>query len=258
MTIEVGLMPYLNSVFFYLYMPQKSVALHPMVPTAMAKAAHDGLLDAGPIPLVDCFRLEASFEPLGSFCIATTGQARSILLFSTMPVEELEGRTVAVTDETSTSARLLRVLMRHRYGFLEPHYVGLEEPHDAFLLIGDGALKQRHGVSGYDYRYDLGAVWNDWTGLPTVFALWIVRRKLAQEAKTTLQAAIAKGLEEGWSRLAEITAQNQDLSMSQEEVAEYLGGFSFTVGPAERAAIQRFRTLSATLNEEGVSHARHS
>ena len=258
---QVGLMPYLNSALFYLYMPQEGVALHPMVPTAMAKAAYDGLLDAGPIPLVDCFNLEEKFEPLGDFCIATTRQARSILLFSTVPVEELEGGSnVAVTDETSTSARLLRVLLRHRYGLREPRYVGLDEPHDALLLIGDGALKQRHGVSGYGYRYDLAEVWSDWTGLPTVFALWIVRRELAQEAKAALTEAIARGLEQGWDRMAEITAQHRDLGMSQEEVAEYLGGFSFTVGPAEREAIERFRTLLATLedNADATRQASHS
>jgi len=247
MTIEVGQMPYLNSVLFYLDMPREEVKLHPMDPTIMAKAAHEGFLDAGPIPLVECFRLEDDFEPLGNFCIATTKQARSILLFSKKPVEQLEGQPIGVTDETSTSAQLLKILLLYRYGLSKPQFVRLGEAYDAFLLIGDGALKQRRGIAGYDYHYDLGEIWNEWTGLPTVFALWVARKTLAQEAKSILETAITRGLERGWTQMAEITAQNQALGMSQNEITEYLNGFSFKVGAAELAAIEKFRGLVNTL-----------
>ena len=242
-------MPYLNSVLFYTSMGDPAthgIALEPMVPTVMAKAAAQGRLDAGPIPLVDCFKLEERFEPLGDFCIATTERSRSILLFSKVPVEELDGRSVGVTDETSTSARLLRVLLRHRFQLQRPRYVGLEEEHDAFLLIGDGALKQRGGVAGYQHRYDLGEIWHEWTGLPTVFALWIVRRDLDPEAKETLRGLLAQGLREGWDRMAEFALERRHLDITAAEVAEYLHGFSFTVGAPERRAIQRFRGLLET------------
>jgi chorismate dehydratase len=262
MTLNVGLMPYLNSALFYFRMaagaPGNGVVLHPMVPTVMAQAAAEGGLDAGPIPLVDCFKLEESFEPLGGFCIATTERARSILLFSRAPVEELGGRVVGVTDETSTSARLLRVLLRHRYGIVEPRYVGLDEAHDAFLLIGDGALKQRRGVPGYPHRYDLGEVWRRWTGLPTVFALWIVRKSVPQAEKEALREAIAHSIQEGWGQWEELAAQRPHLGMTAADVEEYLTGFSFVVGPPEREAISRFRSLLSTLaEEERVSHGRH-
>lgn len=253
MQIEVGLMPYLNSALFYLSMRDGTVALRPMVPTTMAKAARDGMIDAGPVPLVECFRLEDSFEPLGDFCIASRKRARSILLFSKVPVEELHGKAIGVTGESSTSARLLRVLLHHRYQVRPPQYVGLSAPHDAFLLIGDGALKQRRGAPGYGHCYDLGEVWHQWTGLPFVFALWIVRRMLPHQAKTTLAKAIARGLDEGFSCLPEIVARHDDLGMSEEEVSEYLRGFSFTVGAPERQAIQRFRSLLELPDETEVS-----
>ena len=102
MTTNVGRMPYLNSALFYQAFPDSGPdALRPMVPTAMAGAAREGRVDAGPIPLLDALALDDTFEPLGGYCIATTVKAQSILLFSTVPIEQLTGRTVGVTDETS-------------------------------------------------------------------------------------------------------------------------------------------------------------
>jgi len=49
----------------------------------------------------------------------------------------------------------------------------------AFLVIGDTALKW----SFLDlplYKYDLGEIWKDLTGLPFVFALWILRKDAAE------------------------------------------------------------------------------
>ena len=88
--LRVGLMPYLNSEVFYYAFERAGMELHPMVPSVMARAAERGELDAGPIPLVDCFRLEDRFTPVNGFCIATVERARSILLFCTRPIEELE------------------------------------------------------------------------------------------------------------------------------------------------------------------------
>ena len=258
MTIPIGKMPYLNSVLFYQGFDGTPFDLQPMVPTAMAKAAHEGRVDAGPIPLLDALALmHDGFEPLGGLCIATARLARSILLYSKVPIDELAGKTVAVTDETSTAARLLRVLLSLRFG-VEPHrYAGLDAPYDAALFIGDSALKLRHGIPGYPHRYDLGEIWQQWTGLPTVFALWVARRSMPSEAKASLERAVRVGLEAGLDELPEAAAGRPDLGMNGRDVREYLEGFSFEAGEPERQAIERFTGYVERLpkNEE-VLHAR--
>ena len=90
-------MPYLNSEVFYYDFESAGMELCPMVPSEMARAADRGELDAGPIPLVDCFRLEERFTPVNGFCIATVERARSIIFFSNRPLQELEGASVAIT-----------------------------------------------------------------------------------------------------------------------------------------------------------------
>ena len=50
----------------------------------------------------------------------------------------------------------------------------------ALLLIGDTALRERMNSQGL-FVYDLGELWRELTGLPFVFALWIVTRQAAEK-----------------------------------------------------------------------------
>ncbi len=256
MTTNVGRMPYLNSALFYQSMDESRFALHPLVPTAMAAAARRGEIDAGPIPLLDALALDDRFESLGGFCIATRERAASILLFSAVPIEALTGKRIAVTGETSTSVRLLKVLMGHRFRVRPEAYVTLEDEADAMLLIGDPALRARHGVEGLPYRYDLGEEWSRWTGLPTVFALWIVRRDLPQAEKSALESSLRAGLDAGIDALGEAVAGRPDLAMSGDEVRGYIEEFSYELRAAERESIETFTRLLGELSlEEEAVHA---
>ena len=245
MRIRVGQIPYLNSEVFYYGMADEEVELVPLVPSALSAAAAEGRVDAGPIPLVTCFELEGSFDPLGDYCIATVERARSILLFSKRPVEELSGAVVGVTSETSTSVRLLKALLAHRYHVEPLRYVSLEEPGDAYLLIGDEALRDRKGVPSYPHRYDLGREWHRWTGLPFVFARWVVQRGLEPEAVATLTSLLDRCIGKGLADVKAIAETRRDLSMSHDEVVEYIRSFRYRLGPEELKSIDLFRELLA-------------
>ena len=176
MTIKLGRIPYLNSEVFYQDSPLDLLEVHTHVPSALSYAARQGEIDLAPVPIVTCFELENLFVPLGDFGIAVKDKARSIIVFSKRPIEELNGATVALTGESSTSVRLLRVLFARRYDITPAQYVSTQEPNDALILIGDQALRNRRGLPSYPYMYDLAELWNEWTGLPFVFARWVVRR----------------------------------------------------------------------------------
>lgn len=245
--LNIGLMPYLNSVLFYRSMPPDKFNLVALPPRPMTRAAAEGKLDAGPIPVVGGMTLERDFEPLGDFCIATKDKARSILLFSRVRIEELSGEKVGVTDETSTSEQLLKVLLTRKFNLRNISYVSLESPNDAYLLIGDGALKNRRGVQGYPYIYDLGEIWNSWTGLSFVFAVWIVRKSLPKEQKDAMSAAIqaSLNLRRDYKRFV---VDRPGLNMSEDDVREYLEGFNFVMGEQEYKALKLFKSyLSVSL-----------
>ena len=252
MTTRIGRIPYLNSeVFYYSMAGEPGIGITPLVPRALSNAASEGGLDAGPVPLVTCFELEDAFKPLGNFCIATVEKAHSILLFSKRPIDELNDAVVGVTGETSTSVRLMNILFAERFNVTPSRYVDLNEiSRDAFLLIGDEALRNRCGVPGYPYLYDLGQEWYEWTGLPFVFARWVVRRDLADDKIRWMESLLSRSIEQGLADVHKIAASRRDLDMSDDEVIEYVRSFHYRLGEDELKAIDKFRTLLSQSSPE--------
>ena len=158
---------------------------------------------------------------------------------------------MGITPDTSTARRLLEVLFAHRFKVTPASYVSLKDENDAFLLIGDEALRRRYGVPGYPYRYDLGEEWFEWTGLPFVFSRWIVRKDLGDADFLLLEDTLYVGLEEGVEHLFHESDPRDNLLMLPKEVVEYIQGHRFFVGLSERKAIDLFRGYLKQLNLEG-------
>ena len=115
MTIRVGRLPYVSSEPFYFDMERRGIELHSMPPSAVSAAAEAGEIDAGPVPLADCGRLEDRFRPLSGFCIGTKTRAGSVILHVTRPIEDLAGARIGVTGDASTALRLLQLLLSLKY-----------------------------------------------------------------------------------------------------------------------------------------------
>jgi chorismate dehydratase len=155
--MRVGRVPYLHAEPFYFDMARRGIELDELVPSALVAAAEHGEIDAGPMPLAASFRLEERFQPVAGFCVAGARQAGSIFLYSTVPIAELNGAGIAVSDEASSAPSLLQILLRLRYGVQLKGYVPLTASHDGLVLVGNEALRQRLGVPGFRHTYDLGA-----------------------------------------------------------------------------------------------------
>ncbi|MDH3600666.1 MAG: hypothetical protein OEU26_13610, partial [Candidatus Tectomicrobia bacterium] len=160
MALKVGQVPYLHYEPFYFDMERRGIELVELVPSAIAAAAERGDVDAAPFPLADSFRLANRFEPLSGFGVACLRAAGSIFLYASAPMEELDGARIAIADEAATASNLLRILLQVKCQVQPAAYVTLQEPHDAFLLIGNKALRQRGGSRDFPHRYDLGNVWH--------------------------------------------------------------------------------------------------
>lgn len=237
--LRVGRIPYLNCEPFYYALPHPTGLVLP--PRAIGEAARRGQIDAAPFSLVDAWQLADAFAPL-AFGIGVREVARSVLLFSRRPLSRLDGATIAVTAETSTSVLLLRVLLALRYGVTPRAWVGPEADADARLLIGDEALRARGRLDAiYPHRVDLGLEWRAWMGLPFVFARWAVRRDCPPEEVEAFLQALGEALDRGLASLGEIAGRRRELGLSPDEVAEYLRGFSYRLGPDEDRAETEFR-----------------
>ena len=145
MPIKIGRIPDLHSEPFYIDMGRRGMELCSLPSSQLGSAAEQGEIDAGPLPLVDCFRLEDRFQPVGGFCIATTEESGADFLYSKVPIEELGGAQIGILAEAATTPELLQVILRLKYQLDPVEQVSLDEPHDAFLLSGNRALRQRTG-----------------------------------------------------------------------------------------------------------------
>ena len=182
----------------------------------------------------------------------------SILLFTNSPLTDLSGARIAVTGHTATSVQLMRVLMAEKWGVTDAELVTPGDPHDALLLIGDPALQARHGLPGFEYKFDLGLEWFNHTGgLPFVFAYWVARRSANHDEIAKFEGQLSIAFEAGISDLDAIVAGRSELDMTNDEKLSYLRGFSYRIGDPERASMDRFRASFLSLPDWSPPHATH-
>lgn len=154
-------------------------------PRRLAEMLVANELDAAPIPAIEYARHADDLVLIPDVSISSDGEVQSILLVSKVPVEELDGCTVALTDSSRTSQVLTKILLAKHWG-VKPSYVempsdigAMMREADAALLIGDDALRAYHQPLA-ELKFDLGCAWQDYTGLPMVYAVWAVRREYAE------------------------------------------------------------------------------
>jgi chorismate dehydratase len=226
------------------------MALYDLVPSALTAAITKGEVDAGPVPLVDCFHLADQCRFLAGFCVATIRQARSVLLHSKQPIPTLSGARIGVPSAAATSFRLLQVLLALKYQIQPAAYVTLEDSYDAFLLMGNEGLRQRGGTRDYPYMYDLGEEWSQWTGLPFVFARWLVRQDMDRKEVAVLEDALYVGMQDWADGLFRSSPARNDLLMHPRDILEYTQGIRYFIGVPEQRAIDRFRQYLNQLNTQ--------
>ena len=245
-TTRVARVPYLNSAPFYqgLALGERH-ELTDCVPRALGERAAAGELAAGLLPLADYLRLEDTFERVGRFGIAVRGRARSVLLFSRKPLRQLDGAVIAVTEETSTTALLLRLVLEQRHRITPAAYERGQHPDaEALLLIGDEALRFQQRNASYPFETDVAFEWWLWQHLPCVFAVWAIRRDAGAEEKKQLELALSKSLGLNLRQLERLAHDaSPGLGVPAEALHTYLSQFTYRFGQPEEEGIAQFKRL---------------
>jgi chorismate dehydratase len=241
MGLKVGRIPYLSCEPFYFEMARRGIELYDMEPSALVEAAVGGEIDAGPVPLVDCSRLDDRYRFLSGFCLATIRKAGSVVLHSKSPIHALTGAHIGIPGEAATSSLLLKVVLTLKYHLQGVAYVTLDDASDAFLLIGSKGLRQRYGVGDYPHTYDLGEEWSQWTALPFVFARWMVRKTLDPKEVAVLEDMLYAGLQDWADGLFRSSESRNDVLMHPRDILEYTQGIRYFLGVPEQRAIDLFR-----------------
>jgi aminodeoxyfutalosine synthase len=254
----IGRVSYLNTLPFFKFLDNREYKIFPAPPRQLGFLFKDGNIDAGIVSLVDYFEKENDFTFL-KYGIVGNKNVKSVILYSKYPIEKLDKKNIAETDETSTSFRLLQVLLEMKYG-LDVVYVrekiSAREKNlpsfDAFLTIGDDALRfMKHKLEGFDYIYDLAQLWYEWQGLPFVFAVWAVKKDLSQQKVNALDELLNDALNKFFSTDTQIEEfYNSKIGLTKEEIKDYLNNIVYRLGENELKAIDVFKNLYQTLKQK--------
>ncbi len=155
-----------------------TVTLVKAPPTTLVQGLRDGALDAALVSSVEAVRAPG-YTVAPGLGIACKREIRSVRAFRRrgVPIQ-----SVGLDNGSATSVALLRLLLANvhadqtsdalRFEAIAPTRSPAALPHDLVLLIGDHGL----GADAGDREvWDLGQQWRAWTGLPFVFALWLLR-----------------------------------------------------------------------------------
>src|SRR5690625_2284767 len=163
------------------------------VPAQLNEGIKRGSIDLAPISSFAYGQDADDYVLLSDLSVSALGKVRSILLFHKGPIDQLDGKRVALTNTSATSLHLLKIIL-HEYFNIRPEYTVVRPQlqqmladADAALLIGDDAIRAKWGLpEGYNVT-DLGELWEQMTGEWMSFALWAVRKETAERYPDQLE-----------------------------------------------------------------------
>ena len=268
--LKIGKIRYLNCLPFYFGLPEMLAAkgLEPEMsffesyPAEINLAMQRGEIDVAPVSSLEYLQHQDDYLLLSDLAIGTRLFARSVLLLSKKKIEQLSGSVIALSRESLSSAGLVRILLAKKYDHRNTFELTDQDPeamlqkYPAALVIGDQALFCQ--PKELIYKYDLGELWQSWTGKPFVFALWAVRKDFAVRHPELLKA-FSEVLKENLLRnLADtegLLKQALGIAPSDKRFCQMLGylvNLQYTLDADMKEGVSRFFELA---HEEGLAPA---
>ena len=231
-------------------MDKRGIEVQELPPNELTAAISEGRLQGGLIPLVDTFGLDDSMRTLSGFCVATISQAVSVKLHSKTPIEELSGSSIAIPPEAPTAIKLLQVVLSLKHGLKPAAYVSQDNPHDGRLLAGNQGLRHRRGLREFPHTYDLGEEWHQWTGLPFVFARWVLRSDLERQDALVIEDSLYTSLQDWADGLYRVLGPSNNLPMHPQDIHLYTQGIRYFIGVPEEKSIALFQEYLTQLDDK--------
>lgn len=256
--IRLGQVDYINCMPLYYAIEQGKVPVEAKMvkgpPTKLNEMFVNGKLDITPISSIEFARHSDIAIILPNLSITADGNVESILLFSKVPVTELEGLQVCLPTSSATSVALLKILFEHYYqaqvNYLvhKPDLNQMLKKADAALLIGDDALIARsHLVDVGDeslHITDLGNAWKEFTGLKMVYALWVIHEKFTQDNHDYVEeisSAFLQAKEYGFANIPALVEMARDKTgLSDSVLEQYFNTIRYEFGEDEQKALLTF------------------
>ena len=249
-------------------------------PSALCQRLANGALDVALVSSFEYLR-NPVYQIVDHVSISSQGAVYSVVVAHCGEFSNVE--EIALDPASQTAVNLLRCVLAELG--LKPRLVSdglgstgcqhvvsgsLPDISRARLLIGDQAIHFRQKHAGEFQFWDLGEQWKKLTGLPFVYALWLIRtevtdaksiaqrlRKLSDKNLSSLDDLIEEAVA-GVRLSAVASAKTDDLGPGRELNREFLLRYfrkhlRFSFGENEKQGLQRFADLC---EKHGVLPAR--
>lgn len=233
----------------------ENIQIHSATPAELNYLVASGTLNVSPVSSIVYAQNSDKLVLLPDVSISAEGALESIVLVSKCPIEELDQGRIALTAKSATSHGLLKIILHHAYQASPEYFIsslslneGVLDDAQAVLFIGDDALSAyHHRLAGY-YYYDLGDEWKKLTGLPMVYAVWVVNREFAacyNEAVQMLYEKVTGGFNYGLSHIeaAADTVQGK-FSLTAAQIVHYIGLLNYQFTPAHEQALLTYYKMA--------------
>jgi chorismate dehydratase len=244
--LRVGAVSYLNTRPLIYALQQRLQGIGTLslnLPSRLADELAAGSLDVALVPSIEYFRgAWRGYRILSDAAIACRGPVWSVRLLSRVPVAQIQ--SLALDVGSRTSAALVQILLKRAHGIAPQTLpLALEQlpesiDADAVLLIGDRAMHPPAGV--YHEIIDLGQWWQELTGLPFVFAMWVARADAACEP---LEEILCECRDQGLRHVSQIARAEAGLhGLTVADLQRYFTEhLHFYLGDDEWAALKAYR-----------------
>jgi len=191
--IKISAVAYTNTkAFIYGIENSKSVRdqidLTLDIPADCAAKVIDGTVDMGLMPVAG-IPYVTNAHIISDYCIGSVGAVNSVFIFSSVPAAEI--KTLKLDPQSRTSNNLAQVLLKFHFKTAVTVTTDPDAETDAIVLIGDRTFGKK---DDYNFAYDMGEEWMNFTGLPFVYAAWVANKEIPEAFVAEFNAALKIGL----------------------------------------------------------------
>lgn len=206
------------------------------IPSVCADKLIRNEVDLALVPVAAIPEMESPYI-LSDYCIGTEGSVKTVCIYAMQPLEEL--KYIYLDFHSRTSVELVRILLQHHWD-LQPEliqgeagYLNQVQGNTGALVIGDRTigLEKR-----FDYAYDLGEAWENFSGLPFVFAAWVSNKPLPQDFIKAFNEALKDGLKHIPELMLLLANPYPDFDL-EEYYTQYI---SYDLDQPKRQALEKF------------------
>lgn len=219
-------------------------------PSLLNRAIREGGVDVSPCSSIEYARNSDNYFIIPGISISSKVLVKSVCVFSNYDISYLGNKNIFLTSESGSSVVLLKIIFKKFYQ-IKVNFTIDESDADAYLYIGDKALFEYY-KKRFKYIYDLGEQWHNFTGLPFVYALWLVTKEAAimkRDETKEFKKLLLKIKEDSKQNLSSLIDRYYFKGLTSYQIIDYWETIDYSLAESHIAGLKEFYRLAYDIGE---------